>query len=60
MRWLNYGSEDDTWEPPENLSDCKEKLDEFMAEQKRKQKLRVQVVLAGLLFAFNLKLKLHC
>ncbi|CAA0820719.1 DNA (cytosine-5)-methyltransferase CMT3 [Striga hermonthica] len=30
IRWKGYGPEEDTWEPLENLSDCPEKLKEFV------------------------------
>ncbi|PIK53276.1 putative chromodomain Y-like protein [Apostichopus japonicus] len=29
VRWKNYGEEDDTWEPIENLQDCDEVLNDF-------------------------------
>lgn len=29
VRWKNYGEEDDTWEPIENLQDCDEVLQDF-------------------------------
>lgn len=29
VRWKNYGEEDDTWEPIENLKDCDEVLEDF-------------------------------
>ncbi|KAL3626531.1 hypothetical protein CASFOL_030080 [Castilleja foliolosa] len=30
VRWKKYGPKDDTWEPLEGLSDCQEKLKEFV------------------------------
>jgi len=33
VRWKNYGSDDDTWEPEENLVDCKEAFEEFLAQE---------------------------
>lgn len=36
VRWKNYGSDDDTWEPEENLVDCKEVFEEFLAAEKDK------------------------
>ncbi|XP_051134711.1 DNA (cytosine-5)-methyltransferase CMT3 [Andrographis paniculata] len=30
IRWKGYGPEEDTWEPLEGLSDCKDKLKEFV------------------------------
>ncbi|XP_022890682.1 DNA (cytosine-5)-methyltransferase CMT3 isoform X2 [Olea europaea var. sylvestris] len=30
IRWKGYGPEEDTWEPLEGLSDCEEKLKEFV------------------------------
>ncbi|WCJ42232.1 DNA (cytosine-5)-methyltransferase 1 [Euphorbia peplus] len=32
VRWMNYGPSYDTWEPISGLSDCKEKLKEFVTK----------------------------
>ncbi|XP_071724585.1 LOW QUALITY PROTEIN: putative DNA (cytosine-5)-methyltransferase CMT1 [Rutidosis leptorrhynchoides] len=32
VRWLGYGPSDDTWEPIEGLSNCKEKIKEFVTK----------------------------
>ncbi|KAJ7543105.1 hypothetical protein O6H91_09G025200 [Diphasiastrum complanatum] len=37
VRWKGYGEVDDTWEPIDNLSDCQERLRDFVIEGKRKQ-----------------------
>ncbi|KAJ3287354.1 hypothetical protein HK104_008647 [Borealophlyctis nickersoniae] len=29
VRWLGYGSDDDTWEPAENVSHCTEEIDDY-------------------------------
>ena len=42
MRWKNYGSEDDTWEPEENLVDCKEAFEEFLALEKAKKEKKAK------------------
>ena len=30
IRWAGYGPEHDSWEPEENLTNCKEKLNEYL------------------------------
>ncbi|CAL8070303.1 unnamed protein product [Orchesella dallaii] len=35
IKWWNYGSDDNTWEPIENLSKCQEMVDEFLERRKR-------------------------
>ena len=42
VRWKNYGSEDDTWEPEENLVDCKEAFEEFLAQEKIKKEKKAK------------------
>ena len=42
VRWKNYGSEDDTWEPEENLVDCKEAFEEFLAQEKAKAEKKAE------------------
>lgn len=40
MRWKNYSSDDDTWEPEAHLDDCREVLLAYkknMAEMKAKK-----------------------
>jgi hypothetical protein len=36
VRWLGYGPEDDTWEPPESLTGAQELLAEYHAAYPRK------------------------
>ncbi len=33
MRWLGYGPNDDTWEPPEHLENCPAKVEAFRLRQ---------------------------
>nr|1G6Z_A Chain A, CLR4 PROTEIN [Schizosaccharomyces pombe] len=35
IRWLNYSSRSDTWEPPENLSGCSAVLAEWKRRKRR-------------------------
>lgn len=53
MHWKNYGSDDDTWEPEENLVDCKEAFEEFKrqetakAEKKAEEESKKKSLVAG-------------
>ncbi|KAL3114565.1 hypothetical protein niasHT_014372 [Heterodera trifolii] len=38
VRWKNYGSNDDTWEPMDNLSGAKDALDKFRKAKKQVKK----------------------
>ena len=38
IKWQNYPSHDNTWEPKDNLTHCKEKLQEFEQAYAQKQK----------------------
>lgn len=48
VHWKGYNSEDDTWEPEENLLDCKEAFEEFLSKEKiKEQKQAKKEQLAG-------------
>ncbi|XP_072992889.1 DNA (cytosine-5)-methyltransferase CMT3-like [Typha latifolia] len=51
VRWKGYGPSEDTWEPPEGLSKCQEKIKEFVCNGYRKNILplpgNVDVVCGG-------------
>ncbi|XP_073139709.1 DNA (cytosine-5)-methyltransferase CMT3-like [Henckelia pumila] len=51
IRWKNYGAEDDTWEPLEGLSACKDKLRRFVSTSYKSKMLplpgTVDVVCGG-------------
>ena len=37
VKWLGYGPEQYTWEPERNLTNCREKLEEYLASVGRPQ-----------------------
>ena len=40
VRWEGYGSEEDSWEPSDNLLTCQELVDRFWLERKEGYKKR--------------------
>lgn len=40
VRWEGYGSEEDSWEPSDNLLTCQELVDRFWQERKEGYKKR--------------------
>ncbi|XP_028414791.1 uncharacterized protein LOC114537876 [Dendronephthya gigantea] len=43
VRWKGFGEEEDTWEPEENLFDCKDVLDEFWNKIKKDKQTKSKV-----------------
>jgi len=42
VKWAGYGSEDNTWEPLQNLQNCLDKIEKFEAEASAKRKERYE------------------
>ena len=40
VRWENYSEEHDTWEPAENLSNCKNMIEEFEKREEEKREIQ--------------------
>ena len=40
VRWEGYGSEEDSWEPNDNLLTCQELVDRYWVERKESYKKR--------------------
>lgn len=37
VRWKGYGSDEDTWEPRDNLLTCEDMVEEFLEKHKEKK-----------------------
>ena len=38
VRWKGYGSDEDTWEPRDNLLTCEDMVEEFLEKHQEKKK----------------------
>lgn len=43
VRWKGFGAEEDTWEPEENLFDCKNVLDQYWKKFKAEKAKKARV-----------------
>ena len=42
VRWKGFGEEEDTWEPEENLFDCKSVLEQYWKRSRKNKKTKVE------------------
>jgi hypothetical protein len=50
VRWKGFGEDEDTWEPEENLFDCKNVLDEYWEKSRKNKQTKVEKI--GLCLSF--------
>ncbi len=44
VRWKGFGEDEDTWEPEENLFDCKNVLDEYWEKSRKNKQTKVEKI----------------
>ena len=59
VRWKGYGSEDDTWEPIENLTSCLDMIEDYDEKQnevamKRAEERRLKMVSCSLMLFWSI------